>query len=395
MEDKAENLGGIPNASTQCVNKICDKKNCSAILHDDALFCHVCGKEQKLKPGGPGRKKRGNGQGAVYKQRGTWTARVLKYWYIDANDGKSRPKYIIKTGFKSKTEAIKYIATLESQVLAKKKEKKVPTLNDLFRLYEKKDLHKLSKDRKGAYKKARERLEDIFHAPIDLLGIEELQDTIDDNSSSYYTAKDMQTVLSHLYKLAIAEGHVNVNLSRHVSLPELDEKEPRKFTKEEQIAFWKLYENGDKFVRYILLMIYTGMMPGELFRIEKVHVNIAEQVIRFGIKTTIRKKTPIILPDAIMPVIEDILNDKGHKLIHINKDNFYKQYYTCLERAGCDKIPPYSCRHSTGSALGVSDIPIAVMKKLMRHKSLSSTMRYTHIDTDEMLDAANKAKRPT
>jgi len=81
----------------------------------------------------------------------------------------------------------------------------------------------------------------------------------------------------------------------------------------------------------------------------------------------------MILTDDIIPIITDILNNDGHKLIHINKDKFYEQYYACLERAGCVKIPPYSCRHTTGSVLGVSDILLALIKELMRHAKISST----------------------
>jgi len=253
-------------------------------------------------------------------EKGKWTARVLKYWYVDDN-GKYRPKFIYKTGFATKTEAIKHIPILESNIHLKNKEKKkVPTLTDLWRLYEKASLPRLSKDKQVAYKGAKKKLENIFHTPINLLTIEDLQDAIDSKASTYYPAKDMKTVVSHLYNLAVPEGHVNVNLSEYVKLPELIEKEARKFSKEEQTALWTLYENNDKFVRYILLMIYTGMMPGELQTIKKVNVDLKTQTINYGLKTNKRKKTPMIIPDEIIPVITDILSDDGDKLIHINKD---------------------------------------------------------------------------
>ena len=372
----------------------CINKRCSTTLYNNALYCHVCGKEQSNQPGGPGKKKRGNGQGSVFMEKGKWTARVLKYWYVDDN-GKYRPKFIYKTGFATKTEAIKHIPILESNIHLKNKEKKkVPTLTDLWRLYEKASLPRLSKDKQVAYKGAKKKLENIFHTPINLLTIEDLQDAIDSKASTFYPAKDMKTVVSHLYNLAVPEGHVNVNLSEYVKLPELIEKEARKFSKEEQTALWTLYENNDKFVRYILLMIYTGMMPGELQTIKKVNVDLKTQTINYGLKTNKRKKTPMIMPDEIIPVITDILSDDGDKLIHINKDKFYEQYYACLKRAGCDTIPPYSCRHTTGSTLGVSDIPAAIFKELMRHEKFASTERYIHIDAGDTLDAANKARKP-
>ena len=87
---------------------------------------------------------------------------------------------------------------------------------------------------------------------------------------------------------------------------------------------------------------------------------------------------------------------KRSKLIHLSKTKFYKKYYECLKKAGLDneelKYPPYSCRHTTGTELGVSDIPIAVTKELMRHTKISSTEKYIHVDTALMLDAANEAR---
>ena len=132
-------------------------------------------------------------------------------------------------------------------------------------------------------------------------------------------------------------------------------------------------------------MIYTGMMPGELLAARKDMIDWdAKTIVGGGKKTKKRKVTPIVLADIIIPVLQQICNGvEGDKLIHINKDNFYTVYYETLEKAGCERLPAYH-RH------GTADIPISIVKEIMRHTKLSSTERYVHVDPSTMLQAVNK-----
>ena len=328
-------------------------------------------------------KNRGNGTGSVYKNKHGWVARIVRYYYIDEN-GKRKPKCSYKTGLRTKTEANLYLDTLRN-----KKPVKVKTFNDYWNTYEKTDKFlKLSGNRQTAYKKAKKRLQDVMYIPITEIDIESLQKCVNNRATTHYTAKDMKTVLSHLYDLACAEQAVQANLSPYIALPELNEAEGIPFTKDEQKRLWGLYEHDD-FVPYILLMIYTGMMPGELLLAKKENVDFDKQTITgIGIKTNKRKETPIIIPNVAIPILKKIFEmSRGDKLIHINKDTFYDEYYACLERAKCDRKPPYSCRHTKGTSL--AEVPIAIAKELMRHTKITTTQRYIHVDTQTMLDTAN------
>lgn len=73
-------------------------------------------------------------------------------------------------------------------------------------------------------------MSEIADREIDALTIAQIQDVIDRNASTYYTRKDMKTVLSHCYNLAIAEKQTTVNLAKYIKLPELEEKTPEPFT---------------------------------------------------------------------------------------------------------------------------------------------------------------------
>ena len=74
-----------------------------------------------------------------------------------------------------------------------------------------------------------------------------------------------------------------------------------------------------------------------------------------------------------------------------NKAGFYERYYAALEAAGCRKLPPYSCRHTTATALAV-DAKIApqTIKRVMRWSTAKMLDKYAHPDTSDALEAVNK-----
>ena len=137
---------------------------------------------------------------------------------------------------------------------------------------------KLSKNKQVSYKIARKRIEKIMAFPIDVLTVDDLQKVINEECDTFYPARDVKSLLSHLYKRAMASntnrGRITQNLSEFLVLPEMNEKEAVPLTEEEVALLWKRYDAGDAFVGYILLLIYTGMMPGELLICKKDMVDL-------------------------------------------------------------------------------------------------------------------------
>lgn len=361
---------------------ICRK--CNAELPEGAKFCFACGKKQIAEKGDRG-PKRGNGTGSVYREGKTWTAAVvLGYKLVD---GKSEPVRRKKRGFKTKKDASAYLP-----LLSQANTKKIPTLFDLWEQYKIGRYTKLSASQKDSYNIAWKKLEGIWFSRVDWLTTADLQKLINTKTQTFYPAKDIRDLLSNLFQIAMADQFVSVNLSKFLELPELVEKEREAFNDSEVARLWEDYAAGNWWTGYVLLMIYTGMMPGELLKARKDSVDWeGKQIIGSGIKTKKRKETPIVLADVILPVLADLCeNTDGEKLIRINKDNFYKRYYETLERAKCRKLPPYSCRHTAATALALDNIPISVVQKIMRHAKITTTQKYIHVNVDPMLEAVNQ-----
>ena len=183
--------------------------------------------------------KRGNGQGSARKRGKTWTA----IWTLGTvvEDGKLRQIRQTKGGFRTKTEALSYAANPPSSVSSDR----VPTLQDYWEVWSTTSLPKMSKSKQTAYKIAKRKVERLMLLPVDKLNIKMLQDSVDTKAPTYYPAKDIKTVLTQLYKRAVAEGWAATNLAEFITLPQLVEEELNPFREEELRSFWDAYGNAD------------------------------------------------------------------------------------------------------------------------------------------------------
>ena len=319
----------------------------------DGLYCCQCGAKQEA----PARRgsRRANGLGSAKKVGRTWTGIAPGVSYSELQpDGtvkliRRRPE---KRGFKTKAEALRWAASF-----AETAEKAPPTLAMLWNAYLLGDYTKLSKDRQCAARKAHERLAPLMGRRIDKLTVLDLQSCVNDAATSHYTARDMRTVLSKLYQLAMAQGDAKTNLSQFISLPELEEREAEPFAPEEVARMWTAWREGHVFAGYILLMIYTGMMPAELLACRHDQIDLdAGAIFGCGKKTKRRKEVSILFPDFLRPVLEILMQQRSISgtarvgmLLPMGKREFYDVYHVTLASLGIPYRPPYSCRHTFGT----------------------------------------------
>ena len=145
-------------------------------------------------------------------------------------------------------------------------------------------------------------------------------------------------------------------------------------------------------------MIYTGMMPGELRKLTKAMVDFDKlEIVGAGIKTDVRDKTPMVFPEIIKPVLQQLCETsrsrKGY-VLDMNEDNFYAEFHAAEKRCGTRDLKPYSCRHTTATALAVDNVHMTTIKEIMRHSNISTTQLYIHPDTQAMhqgIDAVGKS----
>ncbi len=246
-------------------------KKCGNTLQDDWVICPWCRTSIVRKKSSKTRS-HGNGIGTVYKRGNTWTAKVIVDWKpIKDENGqviKKLPVSRTKGGFKTQAKAAAYCEYLKTQGIRKK----APTLSYYYDAYINGKGAQLSHDKQVAYSIAYDKLEKFHHVQIDVITVAKLQELINEKCPTYYPARDVKVLLHHLFKLAEADGYANYKLPELLVLPKLAEKEQKAFSKDQQTSLLLEYimpssEDSKRGAIAALIMIQTGMMPGELLNL--------------------------------------------------------------------------------------------------------------------------------
>ena len=330
--------------------------------------------------------KRANGTGSVYKRKNRpgWTASVVVGYKPDGTPLRYRK------AFRTKTEALQAVSKLKNEV----RPQVIPTVSYYYEAFCKGRGASISKDKKKAYEIAYNRLEKIQGTPISELTIPQLQEIVNQTCSSYYPARDVKVLLNHLFKLAAVDGNANPALPGLLELPKLQETKREPFTEEEQIALWLSYEAGNKGAAIPLIMIYTGMMTGEMRSLTKSMINWdTQEIVGVGMKTETRREATVLISDDIVPVLQDVASQAtGERLFTMGEADFYAAFYQALKDAGITRhLTPYSCRHTTATALSVNaQVAPQTVQRIMRWSSTKMMDRYVHPGEKDAREAINK-----
>ena len=370
---------------------------CGRSFQDDAVFCPYCGKKQAVLPRKTRAKSRGNGTGCAYYDpvHRYWVAQVVTGYRSNSDLEKQRiPIKKTKAGFKRREDALAFCAELKN---GPQKPSMAPTLSHYWETYQSGAYEDLSASKKQAYRTAWKKLSAVEQVRIDQLTVSALQQLVSEKCPSYYTARDVRTLLINLFRIAAAEGYVRQEIPTFIRLPQLEETEQIPFSETEQKALWKCYESGDLRAAAPLLMIYTGMMPGEAMRLRVDQIDLAGHRIHgVGMKTKVRKQSDIVLAETIIPLVQDLMDHAQPSGYIWKRDEklWYEDYHAVLAAAGCRDLPPYSCRHTTATALAVTkNIAPQTVRKVMRWSTARMLDRYAHPDNDAALKAVNKLKK--
>lgn len=369
---------------------------CGKTIPNGSGFCNRCGQSQSsyipkieevLKTKN---QRRAGGTGSVYKRGDTWTAKVRISSDVPPGEN-GKVHYISKTkgGFQTRTAAL--MALPELATILRQTVKGLPksqqglTLAYYWNTYESKTLCKLSKAKQVNYRTAYSRLAPLHTRLMETITVADLRKIVADSCPTYYPAKDMKTLLTKLFNLAAADDVAKKDLPSFIELPAKEEKPQDAFTAEEASRIYAEWENGNTFAGYILLMITTSMMPGELYGLRKDMIDLDKHtIVGAGIKTKQRKTQSIVFPDMMVPIIRKLMDETpGEMLLTPMSDfTFRKHFYRVLEKAGCRKLTPYACRHTTGTTLYLDPtLTEAEAARIMRHSARMSE-RYTHASDD-------------
>lgn len=352
---------------------------CGKQIEDDSIFCRYCGRKQ-TRDFKKGKKQRGNGTGSVFKlKNGTYRA-VITMMY---KDGQRIQR--TKSGFKSKKEALEYLPILKNEPQTKDIK-----FFDLFEMWRSTHYITIGKSKQQTYNTAYKRCKDLYFRNAAEIKLNDMQTIVDNCPGGYYPKHDIKVLLNNMFRYAKINEFCTVNFAEYIKLPPLEKSKKDAFTDDEIESLWKLYESGNEFTGYILIMIYTGMRYGEISTIKKENIYLEERYMIGGIKTDAGKNREILINEKIYPIMCRFYDKCSDKLLELSEERFYKQFKECLAAANTRPLTPHCCRHTFSTLMAKAEVQPAIIKEAAGHANYSTTLGYTHIPLKTKLDAVNR-----
>ena len=388
--------------------------SCGRTIPNGSCFCNRCGAAQGQGTAIPEttslqtkKTRRANGEGTVYRRGKKWGCKVRIV--VDADPLSEdwhegmKPKIRSKTrdGFETKAEAKAAIPKLRDELLlaaqGTPKDTRNLTVAYYWDSYEKNTLQKLSKSKQKDYRAIYKRLEPFWNWRISDLTVNDLRSIAEKTCKSFDLTKNLKTVLHHLFELAAADGVANRALPSFIVIPPKNAKERQPFTQEEAALVFESWEHGNLFAGYVILMMCTGMMPGELAICKKSMIDLENKlIIGAGIKTKQRREQAIVMPDFVIPILQKLMAETpGDNLLpRMAPSTFNKMFHSFIAQIGCrPNLTPYSCRHTTATILALDpSLPLSAVSRVMRHSN-KMTEHYVHVGNADALQTVSRISR--
>ncbi|WP_017795146.1 tyrosine-type recombinase/integrase [Oceanobacillus kimchii] len=332
-----------------------------------------------------------NGYGSIYKLSGNrrkpFAVRITTGWN---NEGKQKYEYL---GFyKSRQEAMVALADYNSNPYDLSSGK--ITFAEVYERFSKAKFHKISRSNVLGYQASYKRCEPLHDMKFIEIKKPHLQSVIDNCDKSHGTKRKIKVLFNQLYKYAMEHDLTHRDYSKFVELPKDNTNSTRKPFNIDEIKL--LWDNLDRLddIDTALIMIYSGIRPGELVEIKNKDINLDERFFRGGIKTSAGKNRLIPIHKKIHSLIEKRMDSNNEYLIvngQGNKVSYYSYYQDKWKRIMEQlelKHKPHDCRHTFATLMDNADANKLSIKRIMGHASKDVTDKvYTHKDVKQLLKA--------
>lgn len=212
-----------------------------------------------------------------------------------------------------------------------------------------------------------------------------LQQVMDEQNASTDTQKAMVQLYSGMFRFSIANQLVpnTLNPAEYLTVRGNDApKNPHyKFTKADIEKLFRHSDNPN--VQIVLMLIYTGVRPGELISVTKSDVHLAERWFHIDHGKNDNAARDVPIHPSILPFFERLMKEPGDALVTrfdgkqyvFDRDrNLFRDHVwiPALEHAGTLECEggvhrPHDCRHTFTSLWKGQKLDEAFRRKIQGH----------------------------
>ena len=373
---------------------------CSKPIDSDFIYCPYCGKKQ-ITVKGNGGKRRGNGQGSIFKQGKRYVAMITVGYYTDDKGKKHRKTR--SQSFPTKKEAVQALASLKPET--PKKQKQNITFRTLYDMWI--PTHSAGKSTLDCYKAAMNYFEPVWFQQIKDIDVDDLQECIDECGKGKRTQQNMKTVCGLIYKYGIPRQCIphGLNLADYLKVGG-DNTAPRSSFSDAEIEQIRTSIGKVRHADWIYCMIYLGFRPAEFLSLKVTDYDKKKKIFVGGAKTEAGTNRTVTVSPKIVPYVESIIGDRTNgpfirspKGMFWDFSNFRDEFYVILQEIGISnpiepngvhKYSPHSCRHTFATLLKRVSGADKDKLELIGHTTTEMLRYYQDVSLDDLRSITDK-----
>ena len=346
------------------------------------------------------------------KRRNPWRARKTAGWTIDEKTQKAKQEYITIGYYATRQLALQALSEYNANPYDLDANK--ITFAEVYEKWSEKKFEEVSDSNINGYKASYKMCEAIYNIKFADLKLTHLQSVVDNSGKNHPSLKKLKILFNQLFDYAVM--HEVIPKDRHIveylniGKGEQSTKHYR-FTKAEIDTLWR-WADGNEYVQVILMLIYSGVRPGELFNTKCSCVDLEERcfTIEKGKNVNAARKVPI--HDRTLPFFEHwmskgneylITNLSGKKFqFDINHGAYLDSYWTPIlndigileytnAKGEVAEHLPDDTRHTFTTMWKEKKLDEAMRRKIQGHSGKGiGEIVYTHFELEKLKEELNR-----
>ena len=346
------------------------------------------------------------------KRRNPWRARKTVGWRIDPLTQKAKQNYV----------TIGYYATRQLAIQALSEYNSNPydldanriTFAEVYERWSEKKFEEISASNINGYKASYKICEAIHNSKFSDLKLIHLQSIVDASGKNFPALKKLKILFNQLFDYAVMNEIItkDKHIVEYLNIGK-EEKSTKhyRFTNEEIETLWRWSPNNE-YVQFILMLIYSGVRPGELLNVKRKSVDLELKyfTVEEGKNANAIRKVPI--HDKTLPFFEYWMNKGKEYLItnisgnrfqfDTNHSAYTDSYWTpVLAELGILKYTnnkgetmthlPDDTRHTFTTMWKEKKLDEAMRRKIQGHSGKGiGEIVYTHFELEKLREELNK-----
>jgi len=198
-------------------------------------------------------------------------------------------------------------------------------------------------------------------------------------------------ILSKMFNLAIDNKELTENPVSKAGMLREDNVDPRFLSADEER---RLYKSIDKFAPYlrpiVTIALQTGMRRGEILNLK--WTDIKDGYIQL-LETKSGKSRNIPTSQTLLNALNSIPKVSEYVFINPRTNKPYtdikKSWHKVLDKANIENFRFHDLRHTVATRMVEKGIDLLVVKDVLGHTMIETTMRYAHPVPERVQDAIN------